>query len=242
MPEEASKTLGFLDQVSMECQKQTNIGLTREIGGVGKTATVHHLLSHLPSTLILALSGLLALNEGGKSKFAHVGVYFVERSDITTALHGFLWLTPDKEINASNFTALVQHGIKALRSRKHSYHQMFTGADRATIVLAEISQWSRWQFELLEAVIRGVSMRPNTRQVPVPSCDFLPAYTSTCADGEDTSLLCREIFFNIHRYMWRVNWFLRIANSILGHARVQGCLCYKLHLLSHFWKVVGRGR
>jgi len=36
-------------------------------GGVGKTAAVHSLLSSLRGTLILGLSGLLALNEGGKS-------------------------------------------------------------------------------------------------------------------------------------------------------------------------------
>lgn len=79
------------------------------------------------------------------------------------ALHGFLWLTPDTEINDHTYPKLVLKGIKALKSQRHSDHAMITGPDRCTIVLAEISQWSRWQFELLETVIRSVSSNPRKR-------------------------------------------------------------------------------
>ena len=77
------------------------------------------------------------------------------------ALHSFLWLKQHDEVTAETLPHFVKHGIKALKSPRHSHHELFTGNDRITIVLVEISQWSRWQFELMEKVVRSVSSRPG---------------------------------------------------------------------------------
>jgi len=116
-------------------------------GGVGKTAAVHNLLRKLPSTLILALNGLLALNEGGSSESAAPKSAGAQGLTSPSALHGFLWLSHHTEINAANFVKLVKRGTRALQNKRHSHHELVTQGS-GTIVLAEISQsvcphWAR---------------------------------------------------------------------------------------------------
>ena len=81
-------------------------------------------------------------------------------TDRHSALHSILWLKQHDEVSARTISHFVKEGIKALKSPRHSHHSLFTGHERITIVLVEISQWSRWQFELLEKVIRAVSPKP----------------------------------------------------------------------------------
>lgn len=109
-----------------------------------------------------------------------------------------LWLDQKTEITNASFAKLFAHGRKALLHPSHPNHDMITGHERCTIVLAEISQWSRWQFELLEAVVRSVSRNPKKEFVAGPGPDSCVILTAPL-DGEGTSWSCRATFCSTRR-------------------------------------------